>query len=133
MKDLWYASFVCALTLTTRLGATAAEANSALARLDRNQLLIYHDRQGVAQPVTSVRDWEKRRAEILRGMESVMGPLPGRAKRCALDLKIEEERDHGAYIWRFLTYASEPGSRVPAKVIALFQVPSRFQTAMRLL
>lgn len=83
-------------------------------RLDRNNLLVYRDRHGVPQPVKTVGDWQKRRAEIVRGMESVMGPLPGGEKRCALDLKIEEEKDGGSYVCRFITYASEPGSRVPA-------------------
>ena len=96
------------------LNLTAAATNAPPARLDRNQLLVYHDRHGVPQPVKSVRDWEKRRAEIVRGMESVMGPLPGRAKRCALDVKVEEETDCGSYVCRFISYASEPGSRVPA-------------------
>jgi hypothetical protein len=121
MKSIWYLLLVSVLVLTTQLGATAPEANPATPRLDRNQLLVYQDRQGVAQPATSVRDWEKRRAEIVRGMELVMGPLPGRAKRCVLDLKIEAEGDRRAYIWRFISYASEPGSRVPAWLLVLKQ------------
>jgi hypothetical protein len=99
---------------TAALSASASEMNAAPARLDRDQLLVYRDRHGVAQPVKSVRDWEKRRAEIIRGMESVMGPLPGNSKRCTLDLRVESEVDCGSYIRRFITYASEPGSRVPA-------------------
>jgi len=68
----------------------AADTNTTPARLDRNQLLIYHDdHHGVPQTVKSVRDWEKRRAEIVRGMESHDGGrCPGREKRCALDVKV---------------------------------------------
>ena len=62
-------------------------------------------------------DWQKRRTEILGAMQEVMGPLPGEAKRCPLDVKIEEEADCGDYIRRRLTYASEPGSRVPAYLL----------------
>ena len=65
-------------------------------------------------PVKSKADWQERRAEILRGMAAVMGPLPGREKRCPLDPKIEQETDCGSYVRRFITYAAEPGSRVPA-------------------
>src|SRR5882762_3896822 len=65
----------------------------------------------------SVRDWQKRRAAIVRAMQEVMGPLPGKEKRCPLDVKVEEEVDCGDYIRRFLTYASEPGSRVPAYLL----------------
>ncbi|MBI3191817.1 MAG: dienelactone hydrolase family protein, partial [Pedosphaera parvula] len=57
------------------------------------------------------------RTEILRGMESVMGPMPGDEKRCSLDMKVESEDDCGSYVRRFITYASEPGSRVPAYLL----------------
>jgi len=50
-------------------------------------------------------------------MERVMGVLPGNEKRCALDCKVEEETDCGGYVRRFLTYASEPGGRVPAYLL----------------
>lgn len=97
----------------SNLGVRGADAVPP-ARLDRNNLLAYHDRSGAVQTVKSVDDWQKRRAEIVRGMESVMGPLPGRARRCPLEVKCEEEVDCGTYVRRLITYQSEPGSRVPA-------------------
>jgi hypothetical protein len=57
------------------------------------------------------------RAAILKAMQEVMGPLPGREKACALDLKIEEEADCGSYIRRLISYQSEPGSRVAAYLL----------------
>lgn len=89
----------------------------ARARLDRNNLLLYRDAQGEIRPVKSKADWPRRRAEILRGMQEVMGPLPGNEKRCPPDLKVEQEEDCGSYVRRFITYASEPGSRVPAYLL----------------
>ena len=68
-------------------------------------------------PVKSKADWKQRRAEILRGMTEVMGPLPGREKRCPLDVHVEQETDCGAYMRRLITYAAEPGSRVPAYLL----------------
>ena len=50
-------------------------------------------------------------------MTEVMGPLPGREKRCPLDLQIEQETDCGSYVRRSITYAAEPGSRVPAYLL----------------
>jgi predicted dienelactone hydrolase len=47
-------------------------------------------------------------------MQAIMGPVPGRQKRCPLDVRIEGETDEGSYIRRYISYASEPGSRVPA-------------------
>jgi hypothetical protein len=50
-------------------------------------------------------------------MQQVMGSLPGPEKRCLLDMKIDEEVDCGSYLRRSITYASEPGSRVPAYLL----------------
>ena len=83
-------------------------------RLDREKLLEFHDASGRVAPVKTTSDWQKRRAEILAGMQKVMGPLPGAEKRTPLDLKIEKETDCGTFVRREITYAAEPGSRVPA-------------------
>jgi dienelactone hydrolase len=87
---------------------------SAEDRLDRNNLLLFHDAKGAVKQGKTISDWKKRRAEILRGMQEIMGPLPGREKNCGLDMTIEEETDCGSYIRRSITYSAEPGSRVPA-------------------
>jgi len=82
-------------------------------RLPRDNLLLYRD-GGQRQTAATVAEWEKRRAEIVRGMESVMGKLPGDSKRCPLDVKVVEEVDCGKFVRRLITFQSEPGSRVPA-------------------
>ncbi len=46
-----------------------------------------------------------------------MGLLPGEEKRCALDPQVTEEADCGDYIRRLVTYAPEPGARVPAYLL----------------
>jgi dienelactone hydrolase len=86
-------------------------------RLPRDNLLVYRGDDGKPRDVKTVEDWKKRRAEIIRGMEAVMGKLPGKEKRCPLDVKVEEEKDCGKYVRRLITYASEPGSRVPAYLL----------------
>ena len=83
-------------------------------RLDRLNLLQFRDAKGQVQPVKSAADWQKRRAEIIKGMVAVMGRLPGKDRRVNLDVKIEEEVDTGKYIRQLITYQSEPGSRTPA-------------------
>jgi hypothetical protein len=98
--------------------AASAGSNAAVStRLDRNNLLLYRLSDGSVRPVQSRSDWKKRRAEIVRGMHEVMGPLPGVEKRCALELRVEEETDAGSYVRRLVTYASEPGSRTPAYLL----------------
>lgn len=86
-------------------------------RLPRDKLLVYQGPDGNPVAVKSPEDWTKRRAEILRGMESVMGKLPAGSKLCPLDPKTEEEVDCGTYLRRLITYASEPGSRTPAYLL----------------
>jgi dienelactone hydrolase len=98
-------------------GEAWAQTNAAPPRLDRTNLLLWRNRKGEPSPAKSIGHWNKRRNEILRGTQEIMGPLPGKEKRCRLDVQIEEETDCGDYIRRFLTYAAEPGSRVPAYLL----------------
>jgi acetyl esterase/lipase len=86
-------------------------------RLPRDNLLVYRGVDGKATPVETLDDWAKRRAEIVRGAETVMGKLPGKEKHCDLDMKVEEEVDCGKYVRRLIAYSSEPGSRIPAYLL----------------
>ena len=72
---------------------------------------------GAVAAVRTTNDWNIRRESIRRAMQEVMGPLPGKEKRVALDVAVTEEVDCGEYVRRFLTYASEPGARVPAYLL----------------
>jgi dienelactone hydrolase len=100
------------------LGLLVRAADPApVPRLPRDNLLLYRGEDGKPHPVKTTADWLKRRAEIIRGMEAVMGPLPGAKKRCPLDVKTVEEVDCGKYVRRVISYASEPGSRVPAYLL----------------
>lgn len=83
-------------------------------RLPREDLLLYHSGDGAVVRAKTKSGWLNRRAEILKGMQEVMGPLPGPEKRCALQMQVEAETDCGAYLQRLITYSAEPGSRVPA-------------------
>lgn len=86
-------------------------------RLPRTNLLVYHGAGGQIATVKTKSDWQKRRLEILKGMQQIMGPLPGKEKRSALDVKIGENVDCGSYVRQSLTYVSEPGSRTPAYLL----------------
>lgn len=104
--------FLCALVAVSMFAARGLDAAEP-ARLDRLNLMQFRSADGV-QPVKTPADWEMRRAEIVRGMESVMGRFPGDDRRVDLDVKVEEEADAGNYIRRLITYQSEPDSRTPA-------------------
>lgn len=103
---------------------TAAQPPAALirpGRLDRLDLLRYHDSGGVVRRVTTRAQWARRRAEILQGMQAVMGPLRPLDARVPLDLRIEDETDAGTYVRRAITYVADPGTRTPAWLL----VPKR--------
>lgn len=103
------------LPLATALALTCALASAAEpTRLDRTDLLQFRDSNGAIRPVTTPAEWQIRRAEILRGMQEVMGKLPGKNHRVALEIEVEEEADTGTYVRRLITYQSEPGCRTPA-------------------
>jgi hypothetical protein len=90
------------------------EGSPADKRLPRDKLLLRHDDAGAVVPVTDAAGWSGRRAEIVRGMEAVMGKLPGVERKVPLAIKVEKEDDMGSYVRRKITYQSERGSRVPA-------------------
>lgn len=91
------------------LAGTVAER-----RLPRDDLLLRHEGSGATVPVTDAAGWADRRAEIVRGMEAVMGRLPGAERKLPLTVKVEKEDDMGSYFRRKISYQSERGSRVPA-------------------
>jgi dienelactone hydrolase len=116
----YHAGAVAAVCLTLLLPSRTPAATNAPAvpwRLPRTNLLVFHNRVGAAERVKSKSDWQRRRAEIVRGMTEVMGPLPGREKWCPFDMRTEEKTNCGSYTRLLITYASEPGSRVPAYLL----------------
>ncbi|MBL9136429.1 MAG: alpha/beta hydrolase [Verrucomicrobiales bacterium] len=94
-----------------------AQSASAPPRLPRDRLLLYRNRSGKLREATSRAQWLRRRADIILGFEKIAGPLPGRERRCPLDLQVEDEFDAGTYVRRAVSYQAEPGGRVPAYLL----------------
>ena len=90
----------CLVFLVLLVFSTTLWAAERLPRLD---LLKFRDNDGNVQPVKTPADWSQRRAEIVRGMETVMGSLPGKERRVDLAVKVEKEVDAGKYIRRLIT------------------------------
>jgi dienelactone hydrolase len=105
------------VAMATTWVSLAAWAEPPSERLPRDNLLLYRGDDGKPHDVRTPEEWAKRRSEILTGARAVMGKLPGLEKRCPLDVRVEEEKDCGKYVRRLITYASEPGSRVPAYLL----------------
>jgi len=96
------------------VGRPAKAPQAGANRLDRLDLLQYRDTNGRVLPVTTAAHWARRRAEILAGMQQVMGPIPGPERRVPGDLQVTSETDCGRYVRRAITYASGPAERTPA-------------------
>jgi predicted dienelactone hydrolase len=61
--------------------------------------------------------WQTRRDLILQGMQRAMGDLPTPERRVPLDVRIESREETPDYVRFKLTYAPEPGDRVPALLL----------------
>jgi dienelactone hydrolase len=68
-------------------------------------------------PLETALDLGQRRRDIQRHMERVMGPLPEPLQRIPLDIEVESIESTEKYARIKLTYAAEPGSRVPAYLV----------------
>jgi dienelactone hydrolase len=112
-----FGALAFAISLLHSAAGAGIETPAALARLPRTNLFAYHNDQGQIVLGKSRSDWQRRRAELLQAMQEIMGLRPGPEKRCALAPQVEQEADGGSYVRRLITYASEPGSRVPAYLL----------------
>jgi fermentation-respiration switch protein FrsA (DUF1100 family) len=81
---------------------------------DHKNLMVVRKADGRETPVASLDDWRARRAHILEHLQEVMGPLPGDDRKVPPDLHVEAEFDEPLYTRKLVSFASEPGDRVPA-------------------
>ena len=102
------------LVLGATAGAGPASSPVVPSYPDHSNLLVVRDASGKESPVASASDWDVRRAHILAHLQEVMGPLPGGERRVPLDVRSVETFDEPTHVRHKITYASEPGDRVPA-------------------
>ena len=88
--------------------------------INHANLLEYLDNNGKPVPVSTPADWYLRRQQILNGMQLAMGDLPDRRDLMDLDIEIVNEIKGKGFIRQSITFASEPGDRIPA----LLYIPS---------
>lgn len=81
---------------------------------DHSRLLVVRDGEGREIPVTTPADWQVRRVHILAHLQEAMGTLPGGERRVPTAVQIVETIDGPKYVRKKITYAVEPGDRVPA-------------------
>ena len=81
---------------------------------DPRDLFYYLTDAGERREIKSPENWGRRRVAIHKSMEVVMGEFPNSSRRVPLDMRIESEEETPRYIRRKVTFAVEPGDRVPA-------------------
>lgn len=81
---------------------------------EKGNLLFYLDDRGIRHPIKTAADWKERRAHILANMQLVMGENPDGGRRVAPDVEVVEWLELTHYVRKRITFAAEPGDRVPA-------------------
>lgn len=77
----------------------------------RDPMRVFH---GGIEQVSTPFAAGRRRDQTLQGMMLAMGPLPDAGRRCRLDVQLHEEQAAEKYRRLRISYAPEPGDRVPA-------------------
>ena len=90
---------------------------------DHSNLLVLRTAQGEESAIKTTADWHQRRAHVRANMQLVMGPLPDESRRVPLEVKVISEELTDKYLRRKLTFAAEPGDRVPAWLLIPRDIP----------
>lgn len=99
------------ILLACRLPPSQAQESQ---RVDHSDLTFYLDSQGNRQTIHTSADWQKRRVQILAGMQQAMGPLPDRSKLVPLDIQLTETVKGEGYRRETISFAAEKKDRIPA-------------------
>ncbi|MCE9605739.1 MAG: alpha/beta fold hydrolase [Planctomycetia bacterium] len=99
--------------VSNQLAAQAPPSNGA--KPAHQRLDYYLDANGAEQPVKTPADWERRRVQILAGMEAVMGPLPAEVHtKRPLDVQVLATTDQAGIPRQTISFAARNGERVTA-------------------
>lgn len=105
---LSYFALVLAATGAVPLCASAVPPS-------HEDLSYYLKSDGTQARIRNADDWQRRRAQIITGIEEAMGPLPRPEKTVPLDVQIVEEHQEDGYIRRKVAYhTDDPHKRVRA-------------------
>lgn len=81
---------------------------------DHENVMVLRDAVGTLQPITSPLQMGLRRQQILQGMCLAMGTLPESDRRVPLDVQTISTEAADGYVRQKISFAAEPGDRVPA-------------------
>ena len=108
--------------------------NKSMTQTNHKNVMSYIDSSGSAQPVKSIADWQRRRTQILDGMQQAMGELPDRTNPVSFDetvhetvkmenferrkISIQIEDGHRLYVYLFIPAGMKSGEKAPG-ILAL--------------
>lgn len=102
------------LTIVLIDGRGLAGDPSIATSLDHSRLLVYQTPDGQEHPVRTAEDWAIRRAQILAGMELVMGKLPDRSKLPPPAVKVIGQQEGDGFVRLEIAYLADVNEDVPA-------------------
>jgi dienelactone hydrolase len=92
---------------------------------DHKNVMVLRDKNGDLQPITTPLQMGLRRQEILQGMILAMGEVPTPDRRVPLDIQIISTEAVDGYVRQKISFAVEPGDRVPAWLLIPDDQPSK--------
>lgn len=93
--------------------------------LSHQRVMQFINAQGQVQPVKSREDWQRRRLQILAGMQEAMGPMADRSKRPPLDMKVLEEVEQESTKRQTVSFVAElDADGKPDRVTAYLWLPA---------
>ena len=87
--------------------------------------MVVRDGQGRERAIETVADWNVRRDHILAHFEEVAGKLPGGERRVPLEVNVVSTTREAAFVRKKITFATEPGDRVPAWLLVPNATPEQ--------
>jgi len=108
-------TFVAAFILPSIVAVPTAFSADEPPQPIHQRLDFYFGPNDTKVPIKTPADWEKRRLQVLEGMQKVMGPLPADVKQeRPLDLKVLAEVEQAGIPRQTISFASRNGERVTA-------------------
>jgi dienelactone hydrolase len=92
---------------------------------DHSKLQVVLDDEGRERPVVTPADWARRRGHILANLQRVMGPMPPEDRKVPPDLQVYDEVRLQRYVRKTVSFAAEPGDRVPAFLLVPHELKGR--------
>ena len=123
----------CGLAIGRAQDASPPASRSAPAYPDHQRLLVVRDGLGQERQVRTLADWDVRRDHILAHFQEVAGNLPGGERRVPLDIQVISTMQERGFIRKKISFATEPGDRVPAWLLIPDRARARRQGPRRAL